>query len=97
MMLRQSYKYQPVIEAVCGGHEDPGGEDGGGAHEVRLARALSQEERGEPREAAVLWLGGARAVLVSPDDATSPCALLRPENRVNNRVISGMNILINAF
>ena len=82
---------------MCGGHEDPGGEDGGGAHEVRLARALPQEERGEPGEAAVLWLGGARAVLVSPDDAAPPCALLRPENRVNNRVISGMNILINAF
>ena len=50
---------------MCGGHEDPGGEDGGGAHEVRLARALPQEERGEPREAAVLWLGGNSIITVT--------------------------------
>ena len=70
--------WEPVIEAVGGGDQDPGGEDGGSAHEVSLARALPQEQRGQPREAAVLRLRGSGAILVCPDNATSPGALLRP-------------------
>ena len=80
---------QPVVEAVGGGHEYSGGEDGGGAHEVRLARALPQEQGGQPGEAAVLGLGGPGAVLVSPDDPAPACSLLRPGQRVNNKCMSG--------
>lgn len=66
-----------VIEAVGRGHQDPGGQDGGRAHEVRLARGLSQEERGQPREAALSRSGGPLTVFICPDDATSPGLLMR--------------------
>ena len=98
---------------MCGGDEDPGGEDGGGAHEVRLARALAQEQRGQPREAAVLGLGQSQlsiatlgpirgeyylrralAVLVSPDDATSAGALLRPGGRRSTTATTRQSIYI---
>ena len=81
---------RPVIEAVGGGDEDPRCEDGGGAHEVRLARALPQEQRGQPGEAAVLGLRGPGAVLVSPHDAAPPGALLRPGIGVNNNITTSV-------
>ena len=43
----------PLIEAVGGTDEDPAGQYGGRAHEVSLATALPQEERGEPRETSL--------------------------------------------
>ena len=72
-----------------GGDQDPGGEDGGGAHEVSLARALPQEQRGQPGEAAVLRLRGPGAVLVSPDNAAPPGALLRPRHRSTTKYMWG--------
>ena len=72
------------------GDEDPRCEDGGGAHEVRLARALPQEQRGQPGEAAVLGLRGPGAVLVSPHDAAPPGALLRPGIGVNNNITTSV-------
>ena len=60
-----------------GADEDPGGEDGGGTHEVGLATGLPEEERGQPGEAALLWRVGSFAVLVSPDDPPSPGSLVR--------------------
>ena len=66
----------PLVEAVGGGDQDPVGEDGGGAHEVGLAAGLSEEERGEPGEAALLWRVGSLALLVSPDNPPSPGSLV---------------------
>ena len=66
----------PLVEAVGGGDQDPVGEDGGGAHEVSLPTGLSEEERGEPGEAALLWRVGSLAVLVSPDNTASPGSLV---------------------
>ena len=66
----------PVVEAVGGGHQDPGGEDGGGTHEVRLPTGLSQEERGQPGETALRWRVCSLAVLISPDNPASPGTLV---------------------
>ena len=67
----------PLVEAVGRADEDPGGEDGGGTHEVGLATGLPEEERGQPGEAALLRRVRSFAVLVSPDDPPSPGSLVR--------------------
>ena len=67
----------PLVEAVGGVDQDPVGEDGGGAHEVSLPTGLSEEERGEPGEAALSWRVGSLAVLICPDDPASPGTLVR--------------------
>ena len=66
----------PVVEAVGGGDQDPGGEDGGGAHEVGLPAGLAEEERGQPGETSLCWRVGSLALLVGPDDPTSPGSLV---------------------
>ena len=59
-----------LVEAVRGGDEHVGGEDGGGAHEVRLARLSPEEEAGQPGEGALRGRGGSSAVFIRPDDPT---------------------------
>ena len=59
-----------LVEAVRGGDEHVGGEDGGGAHEVRLARLSPEEEAGQPGERALRGRGGSSAVFIRPDDPT---------------------------
>ena len=64
---------------MCGRHKDPGGEDGGRTHEVGLATGLSEEQGGQPGEAAIVRGRGSFTVLVRPDYTASPGALVGSE------------------
>ena len=64
---------------MCGRDEDPRGEDGGRTHEVGLATRLSEEQGSQPGEAAISRGRGSFTVLVRPDYAASPGALVGSE------------------
>ena len=64
---------------MSGRDEDPGGEDGGRTHEVGLATGLSEEQGGQPGEAAISRGRGSFTVLVGPDYTASPGALVGPK------------------
>jgi len=63
---------------VSGRDKDPGGEDGGRTHEVGLATGLSEEQGGQPGEAAIVRGRGSFTVLVRPDYTASPGTLVGP-------------------